>query len=191
MRSGLCIFISGIILVCAVAHAQERLASDLDGNTTENIEAQEFICGHLDDWKEETTRAEKSATSTITEGEPRMVRGVYLLPNDRQFRQEAVDSIKSVIQYAQTFFGSQMETHGYGYKTFQFEADDEGRPVVHTVIGKDSSYYETNTDTRDNISPSMTSKNVYFIAIDHGSPHLGSFAMIGRGGTTWKNRWLR
>ena len=45
-----------------------------------------------------------------------------------------------------------MEAHGYGYKTFQFEADAEGRPVVHTVIGKHSSYYENNSDTRDNIS---------------------------------------
>ena len=164
MRSSLCIFISGLILVCAA-----------------DIEAQEFICSQLDDWKEETTRAVKQADSTIPEGEPRMVRGVYLLPNDRQFRQEAVDSIKSVIEYAQVFFGLQMESHGYGYKTFQFEADDEGRPTVIVLQGEHSSdYYDETLNISDDISFGKMSENVFLIAIDHGKSRIGGRYGLGR-----------
>ena len=127
-------------------------------------EAQEFRC-YEPNKLEEMTYSGKPVTNSIPEGKPRMVRAVYLLPNDRQFRQAAVDSIKDIIQYAQNFFGSQMEIHGYGYKTFQFEADADG-PIVHTVYGKHSSDYYAETLIISNDIPS-THKNVYIIAIDH------------------------
>ena len=54
-------------------------------------------------------------------GEPRTVRMIYFLPNDRPFRQKVVDSMKAVIRYTQTFFAEQMQAHGYVNKTFRFE----------------------------------------------------------------------
>ena len=45
-------------------------------------------------------------------GEPRTVRMIYFLPNDRPFRQEVVDAMKDVMPKVQTFFADQMEAHG-------------------------------------------------------------------------------
>ncbi len=143
--------------------------------------AEEFRCYEPSELEEKITYAGKPATNSIPEGEPRMVRAVYLLPNDREFRQEMVDSIKTIIQYAQNFFGSQMEIHGYGYKTFQFEADINGRPVVHTVIGKHSSDYYAETMITYKDVPS-TYKNVYFIAIDHTKSSRARGARNGKMG---------
>ena len=47
-------------------------------------------------------------------GEPRTVRMIYFLPNDRPFRQEVVDSMKVAIRRVQTFYAEQMQAHGYG-----------------------------------------------------------------------------
>ena len=49
-------------------------------------------------------------------GEPRTVRMIYFLPNDRPFRQEVVDEMKAVIRRVQTFYAEQMQAHGYGDK---------------------------------------------------------------------------
>ena len=67
---------------------------------------------------------------------PRTVRMIYFLPNDRPFRQEVVNSMKTAIRYAQTFYAEQMQAHGYGNKTFQFEIDEQGEPLVHRVDGQ-------------------------------------------------------
>ena len=72
-------------------------------------------------------------------GEPRTVRMIYFLPNDRPFQQAVVDSIKVIIRQVQTFFADQMEAHGYGRKTFRFETDSNGEPVVHRVDDLDGS----------------------------------------------------
>ena len=69
-------------------------------------------------------------------GEPRTVRMIYFLPNDRPFQQEVVDSMKVTIRQVQTFFADQMEAHGHGRKTFRFETDAQGEPVVHRVDGQ-------------------------------------------------------
>ena len=69
-------------------------------------------------------------------GEPRTVRMIYFLPNDRPFRQEVVDSMKVAIRRVQTFYAEQMQAHGYGYKTFRIETDAQGEPLVHRVDGR-------------------------------------------------------
>ena len=69
-------------------------------------------------------------------GEPRTVRMIYFLPNDRPFRQEVVDSMKVAIRRVQTFYAEQMEAHGYGDKTFRIETDVQGEPMVHRVDGR-------------------------------------------------------
>ena len=71
-------------------------------------------------------------------GEPRTVRMIYFLPNDRPFRQEVVDSMKVAIRRVQTFYAEQMQAHGYGYKTFRIETDAQGEPLVHRVDGRHS-----------------------------------------------------
>ena len=75
---------------------------------------------------------------TLNVGEPRTVRMIYFLPNDRPYRQEVVDSMKVAIRRVQTFYAEQMEAHGYGYKTFRIETDAQGEPLVHRVDGRHS-----------------------------------------------------
>ena len=71
-------------------------------------------------------------------GEPRTVRLFYFLPNDRPFRPQIVQRMKEEILHIQAWYGEQMEGHGYGYKTFRIETDDEGDPVAFTVTAKAS-----------------------------------------------------
>ena len=78
----------------------------------------------------------------LNTGEPRTVRLFYFLPNDRPYRQEVVDAMKTGILEVQSFYANQMEAHGHGRKTFQVETDDQGDPIVHRVDGAhDLSYY--------------------------------------------------
>ncbi len=75
-------------------------------------------------------------------GQTRSVRLIYFLSNDRTFNQDVVDTIKARIPRIQTFFSQQMQAHGHGNKTFQYETDDQGDPLVHRVDApySDASY---------------------------------------------------
>ena len=111
-------------------------------------------------------------------GEPRTVRMIYFLPNDRPFRQEVVNSIKDAIPKVQTFYADQMEAHGYGRKTFRFETDQQGEPLVHRVDGQhpDSHYLENTQRSAvwNEIALSFDIRaNVYFIVIDNSIDGLG------------------
>ena len=113
-------------------------------------------------------------------GKSRTVRMIYFLPNDRPFQREVVDWMKVTIRQVQTFYAEQMEAHGYGNKSFRFETDAKGEPVVRLVDGQHSdSYYLDNTMVTvfDEIGQAFDIwKNIYFIAIDN------SINGIGRGG---------
>ncbi len=110
-------------------------------------------------------------------GEPRTVRMIYFLPNDRPFRQEVVDSMKVTIRQIQTFFAEQMQAHGYGDKTFRFETDAEGEPMVHRVDGQHpDSYYLTYTfgKTLYEVEQAFDiRRNIYLIVIDNGVKVIG------------------
>ena len=89
-----------------------------------------------DTQKRDSIYAATKHALNLNVGEPRTVRMIYFLPNDRPFRQEVVDSMKVTIRQVQTFFADQMEAHGYGRKTFRFETDAQDDPVVHRVDGQ-------------------------------------------------------
>ena len=106
-------------------------------------------------------------------GEPRTVRMIYFLPNDRPFRQEVVDSMKVTIRQIQTFFAEQMQAHGHGNKTFRFETDAQGDPLVHRVDGQhlDSHYLD---NTYGTVAPEINQifnvyENIYFTVIDNST----------------------
>ena len=64
-------------------------------------------------------------TFNLNSGEPRTVRMIYFLPNDRPFRQEVVDSMKVTIRQIQTFYAEQ----------FGFGEDDEGYDAQFDLDG--------------------------------------------------------
>ena len=115
-------------------------------------------------------------------GEPRTVRMIYFLPNDRPYRPEVVQNMKDMIRTLQTFFADQMETHGYGRKTFRFETDDKGEPKVHRVDGLHSdSYYLDNREYWQEVDQKFDrfAHNVYFLVWDNSKNTITS----GVGGT--------
>ena len=89
-------------------------------------------------------RYARSFAANVNVGEPRTVRMIYFLPNDRPYRAEAVQKMKDDMLIVQTFYAEQMEAHGYGKITFRFETDSQGEPMVHRVDGQyPSSHYRS------------------------------------------------
>ena len=117
-------------------------------------------------------------------GEPRTVRMIYFLPNDRQYNAKVVQKMKDTIRTVQTFFADQMQAHGYGKKTFRFETDDKGEPKVHRVDGLHSdSYYLANNVYWLEVYQKFdkSANNVYFLVWDNSSNRVAS-GVGGSGG---------
>ena len=112
-------------------------------------------------------------------GEPRTVRMIYFLPNDRPFRQEVVDSMKVAIRRVQTFYAEQMQAHGYGNRTFRIETDAQGEPLVHRVDGRhpDSRYIGGRTygTMSDELGQAFNVRaNIYLIVLDNSTDLIGN-----------------
>ena len=128
-------------------------------------------------WERDSLYAATKRALDLNVGEPRTVRMIYFLPNDRPFRQEVVDSMKVTIRQIQTFYAEQMQAHGYGNKTFRFETDAEGEPMVHRLDGQHpDSYYLTYTfgKTLYEVRQAFDDlRNIYLIVIDNGENVIG------------------
>ena len=135
------------------------------------------------------TAAKRAADLNV--GEPRTVRLIYFLPNDRPYRQEVVDSMKTTIKQVQTFYADQMEAHGYGRKTFRFETDEQGEPLVHRVDGQHPEIRYVQTDPSNDMMAEIFQvfdefRNVHFIIFDSAEITRGSGGRRGKnGGTAW------
>ena len=122
----------------------------------------------------------------LSVGEPRTVRMIYFLPNDRPFRQEVVDSMKVTIRQIQTFYAEQMQAHGHGRKTFRFETDARGEPIVHRVDGQ----YPDSHELEEVGQAFDVRKNIYFIINDNSIDAIGTDGGLrpkGVGGNRGKN----
>ena len=150
------------------------------------------------DYEEIRARNSRSTATkqalNLNVGEPRTVRMIYFLPNDRPFQQEVVDSMKSVIRQVQTFYADQMEAHGHGRKTFRFETDAQGEPVVHRVDGQHPDDYYGIDLRRTEIEQKFdTSANNIYLAhyvtergASGGGGKHGGWAQFGGGTFRWK-----
>ena len=115
----------------------------------------------------------RSAVANLDVGEPRTVRLIYFLPNDRPYRADVIQRMKDEILDIQTFFAEQMETHGYGEVTFRVETDSQDEPIVHDVIGK-----QPDRHYLDNAGETILGEieqtydllaNVYLIVVDNST----------------------
>ncbi len=121
-------------------------------------------------------------------GDPRTVRTIYFLPNDRPYRADVVQRMKDEILSIQAFFAEQMGVHGYGKLTFRVETDPQGEPIVHRVDGEHpDSYYIDNPDPMlDQIERAFNlDVNIYLIVIDNSVERVsrGATGFAGRGFT--------
>ena len=139
-------------------------------------------------WQRDHPRPAAKRLANLNAGEPRTVRMIYFLPNDRPFRQEVVDEMKAVIRQVQTFYAEQMQAHGYGNRTFRIETDAQGEPLVHRVDGRHpESHYEYGpVNEIFEIFDFDIDANIYSIIIDSASFLHGGAEWRGKnGGYAW------
>ncbi len=80
-----------------------------------------------------------------SEPEKYIVRTVYFLPKGREPRKDIDAKIDNMLKRVNTFYADQMENYGYDRKTFRYEADPDGKAVVHHIVGKkDDAQYRKN-----------------------------------------------
>ena len=110
-----------------------------------------------------------------------LVRLVYFLPNDRPARRDRIPALRQLIKDTQQFFADQMQSHGFGRKTFSVETGKDGEPVVHRINGKfDENYYNKNDKKvpeeavwEEIVEHFDDFQHIYFIVIDVSSEALG------------------
>ena len=112
---------------------------------------------------------------------PWLVSLIYFRPSDRPVRPNVDAEIDGLIKKAQRFFADQLERHGFGRKTFQFETDAHGNAVVHHINGKfPNAHYQQNSDSwKDEIGEQIyippRSITVHMLDSDpDGTPFTGS-----------------
>ena len=116
-----------------------------------------------------------------------IVRLIYFVPSNRQPRPNIDTQMDKLIKDVQQGYEDIMEAHEFGKKTFQFEMDVKGNAVVHTVNGQytekhynDEQYIDIGEISREVQEQLLDNlKNIYLVAIDVNSPHLGGSAQIG------------
>ena len=122
-------------------------------------------------WRRDHPRPAAKPLADLDVGEPRTVRMIYFLPSDWPYRADVVDSMKTAIRRVQTFYGEQMQVHGYGNGTFRIETDAQGEPLVHRVDSQHPySHYVSSTSTEGSIIEELErtfdlDANIYFIIL--------------------------
>ena len=142
-----------------------------------------FSCQIIDpeEWQRDQPLPAAKRLQDLNVGEPRTVRLIYFLPNDRPYRADVVQNMKTRILEIQTFYAEQMAVHGHGNKTFQIETDAQGEPIVHHVDGQhpNSHYSDIYILFRELVFDDT--KNVYFILFD-GWRYSARGGRVGRNG---------
>ena len=116
----------------------------------------------------------------------RLVRLIYLVPNDRKPQPDIDSKLDELIKETQQFYADEMERHGYGRKTFMFEADENGNAIVHHVNGQfDDAYYQIDptwkidTELQDQFD---YYNGVYIITVEISSDTFDDGGACGYGG---------
>ena len=144
------------------------------------------ICGvsdyptqwHSDSKQQNNRHYARTLASNLNTGEPRTVRLIYFLPNDRPYRTEVVQRMKDEILNVQAFYLEAMEAHGYRDMTFKVETDAQGKPIVHRVDGQQPEIYYID-NTSDTVRAEIEQvfdvrQNIYFIVVDNSIDLIGT-----------------
>ena len=175
-KSALFALIGFVLSPLAVAHALPTPADSV------------HFCQLIDfeQWRRDHPRPAGKRLA-LNVGEPRTVRMIYFLPNDRPFRQAVVDLMKVRIREVHIFYAEQMQAHGYGNRTFRIETDAQDEPLVHRVDGRHAERHYLGgygNDVLEEIEQTFDlERNIYLIVLDNSTNSIGKAAAVGgRGG---------
>ena len=139
-----------------------------------------------------TVRLQNIETHLQTLQQPEMVRLIYFLPRNLLPQSNIDTKLDTLIKDTQRFYAQQMQSRGFGRKTFIFETDTTGKAVVHHINGRFTDpYYHTETSSkimREIDEEFDTSKHIYLIALDVSSEVIGGENTCGGvGGGSWES----
>ena len=121
----------------------------------------------------------------------KMVRIIYFLPIDRWAQRNIDTKLDTLIKDVQQFYAEEMDTHGFGRKTFTFETDSTGKAVVHRMNGRfTDAYYNNGTAnkvTEEIVSQFDMEKHTYLIVVDVSSESINEENTCGVGGGYWSD----
>ena len=122
------------------------------------------------------------------QGERPIVRLIYFRPSDRATHPDIDAKVDTLIQDVQQFFADQMETHGFGRKTFLYETHANGKAVVHHVIGRYTDTYYTGFaygsgmwGEIDHVHRFSETKDIYLVLTDMSSETYPKFVCSPEG----------
>lgn len=114
-----------------------------------------------------------------------IVKIVYFLPNDRTTREDIDEKIEKMILRVQNFYADQMENYGHGRKTFRIETDENGKVVIHHVIGrKIAADYKKNPARcfGEFANRIQTRNTILIVYLDHGTGTIGKACGVAYSG---------
>ena len=121
-------------------------------------------------WRRDHPLPAAKLAADLNAGEPRTVRMIYFLPNDRQVLPDIDAKLDELIDDVQQSYAEQMENHGFGRRTFRFETDADGKAVVHHVKGEFAdSHYHSGTFGKvwkEMIERFDPARNIYLVTLD-------------------------
>ena len=104
-----------------------------------------------------------------------VVRLIYFLPRDRRPRPDINAQMDRLIKDIQMFYADEMERHGFGRKTFQFETDADGNAVVYHIAGKyEDTHYQRYSVWSEIGEQFDTSRHIYLATLDVSTEVIGS-----------------
>ena len=113
---------------------------------------------------------------------PNVVVPIYFLPTNRLPKSDIPEKIDKILKDVQTFFTDEMERHGYGRKSFDFEKNSNGSAKVYLFEGDtEDEYYRKSTNTRvmKEIKQHFETYNrFYFIVVDKSDENILTAAEI-------------
>ena len=170
---------SGTEIVSLTGHTGWALGTDFSPDSTTLVSSGD----------DGTVRLQNVETYLQTLQQREMVRLIYFLPTDRRAQPGIDTKLDGLIKDVQQFYAQQMQSQGFGRKTFTFETDTTGRAVVHRINGRFSNrYYQTETVNKviEEVNKQFnTSKHIYLIAVDVSSEVIEGENTCGVGGGSW------
>ena len=115
----------------------------------------------------------------------RMVRLIYLVPNDQDPQPNFDAKFDALIKETQEFFADEMERHGFARKTFRVEEDDNGDAIVHHITSnQDDEHFQMwagdSDAARDFFADDYDTKKYIFLqAIEVSTQRLGALEFCG------------